>query len=208
MPEKFKINIFLLASSFYISFQLFANILSTKIALLPILNMSIDGGTVIYPLTFTLRDFVHKTCGKIIARQVIFIAAGLNLIMFGLFWLVGRMTPDPVWGFQAAYEPILLPIGRIVLASIIAQVISELIDTEVFSIIYKRTNDILAVLGSNFIGLLVDSFIFGLIAFAGVLPLATVWQIILTNIVVKLIMSLASAPSIKLIKRKVKFEEI
>jgi len=138
MPEKFKINIFLLASSFYISFQLFANILSTKIALLPILNMSIDGGTVIYPLTFTLRDFVHKTCGKIIARQVIFIAAGLNLIMFGLFWLVGRMTPDPVWGFQAAYEQILLPIGRIVLASIIAQVISELIDTEVFGFKFYR----------------------------------------------------------------------
>src|SRR4030042_2530253 len=75
---KFKPNIFLLSSSLYVSFQLFANILSTKIALLPFFNLAIDGGTVIYPLTFTLRDFVHKTHGTKDARQVIIIAAGLH----------------------------------------------------------------------------------------------------------------------------------
>src|SRR4030042_6280446 len=178
---KFKPNIFLLSSSLYISFQLFANILSTKIALLPYLNLAIDGGTVIYPLTFTLRDFVHKTHGKKDARQVIIIAAALNAVMFGLFWLVGKMTPDPTWQFQRAYEQILLPVGRIVLASIIAQVISELVDTEIFSYVYKKissapnaiwrgTSDTSAVFISNSISLIIDSFIFSFIAFLGVLP--------------------------------------
>ena len=83
--NKFKLNIFLLSSSLYVAFQLFANILSTKIAVLPFINMAIDGGTIIYPFTFTLRDFVHKTHGKKDARQVIIIAAALNAIMFGLF---------------------------------------------------------------------------------------------------------------------------
>ncbi|MDD5489510.1 MAG: queuosine precursor transporter [Candidatus Moranbacteria bacterium] len=202
------VNIFVLSSSLYVSFQLFANILSTKIALLPIIHMSIDGGTVIYPLTFTLRDFVHKTHGKKDARQVIIIAAALNAVMFGLFWLVGKMTPDPTWQFQTAYQQILLPVGRIVLASIIAQVISELMDTEIFSFVYKKTTDTLAVLASNSISLVVDSVVFCLIAFFGALPFSTVLAIIFTNILVKFIISTLSVPTIKLIPRTAKFEEI
>ncbi|MDI6778253.1 MAG: queuosine precursor transporter [Patescibacteria group bacterium] len=203
-----KANIFVLSSSLYISFQLFANILSTKIALLPYLNLAIDGGTVIYPLTFTLRDFVHKTHGKRDARQVIIIAAVLNAVMFGLFWLVGKMTPDPTWGYQEAYERILLPVGRIVLASIVAQVISELIDTEIFSVVYKKIGDTPAVFASNSISLVIDSFIFCFIAFLGVLPLATVMQIVVSNILVKFVISTLSVPTIKLIPRTAKFEDI
>ncbi|MBI4779430.1 queuosine precursor transporter [Candidatus Falkowbacteria bacterium] len=203
-----KINIPLLSSSLYVATQIFANILSTKITVLPILNLAVDGGTIIYPLTFTLRDFVHKTWGKNNARQTVIIAAGLNALMFVLFWLVGKMTSDPAWKFQEAYELILLPVGRIVMASIIAQIISELIDTEIFSAIYKKIGDLSAVFISNFISLTIDSFIFGLIAFLGSLPLATVLQIILANILLKLIISALSAPVIKLVPRLVNFEEI
>ena len=208
MEKKAGINIFVLSSSLYVSFQLFANVLSTKIALLPYLNLAIDGGTVIYPLTFTLRDFVHKTHGKRDARQVIVIAAALNAVMFGLFWLVGKMTPDPTWQLQRAYEQILLPVGRIVLASIVAQVISELIDTEIFSRVYKKLGDTTAVFSSNTVGLVVDSFIFSFIAFLGALPFATVMQIVITNILVKFIISTLSVPTIKLIPRTAKFEDI
>ena len=202
------VNLFVLSSSLYVSFQLFANILSTKIALLPFLHLSIDGGTVIYPLTFTLRDFVHKTHGKKDARQVVIIAAALNAVMFGLFWLVGRMTPDPTWQYQRAYEQVLLPVGRIVLASIIAQVISELIDTEIFSIVYKKANDTLAVLTSNSISLVFDSFIFCFIAFLGALPFSTVMQIVLANILIKFVISTLSVPTIRLVPRTAKFEDI
>lgn len=185
-----------------------ANVLSTKIALLPILNLAVDGGTIIYPLTFTLRDFVHKTHGKKDSRQVIIIAAALNAVMFFLFWLVGKLPAEPSWEYQKAYEQILLPVGRIVLASIIAQVISELIDTEIFSVIYKKFNDISAVFLSNLGGLIIDSVVFSLIAFLGALPFAVVLQIILTNILIKFIISAISAPSIRLIPRTVGFEKI
>jgi queuosine precursor transporter len=208
MKTPAKLNIPLLSSSLYIASQIIANVLSSKIAILPFLNMAIDGGTVIYPLTFTLRDLVHKTWGKNNARQVIIIAAALNALMFALFWLVGKMAPDPTWPYQKAYEQILLPVGRIVLASIIAQVISELIDTEIFSIIYKKIGDLTAVLLSNLGGLLVDSVLFGLIAFLGNLPFSTVLQIIFTNILVKLIISFLSAPAVKLVPRTASFNDI
>ena len=208
MKNSVKLNLPLLSSSLYLASQIIANILSTKIALLPIINLAVDGGTVIYPLTFTLRDLVHKTWGKNNARQVIVISALINGLMFALFYLVGKMTPDPAWQSQKAYEQILLPVGRIVLASIIAQVISELIDTEIFSFIYKRIGDLTAVFFSNLAGLLVDSVIFSLIAFLGNLPPATVGQIIIANILIKLIISILSTPAIRLVPRLVKYEEI
>lgn len=195
----------------YIAFQIFSDILSTKIALLPLLNLAVDGGTIIYPLTFTVRDFVHKTIGKKGARQVVILAGILNVIMVGLFWIIGKLPADMSWGFQDSYEAILMPVARITLASIIAEIFSELIDTEIFSIISKKfgeKKDVLAVLCSNGVALLVDSLIFGFIAFYGTLPLDVVWQIILANILIKGAMSLLSAPIIKLIPRRVNISEM
>jgi hypothetical protein len=203
-----QINLGLLSSSLYVAFQIFANVLSIKIVALPVLGWAVDGGTIIYPLTFTLRDFVHKTWGKTNARQVVIIAGLLNGVMAILFYLIGKMTPDPSWQQQAAYEQILMPVSRIVIASIIAQIISELIDTEIFSLIYKKINDTSAVFLSNLISLLFDSVIFSFIAFLGVLPLTTVLQIVLSNILIKFIISSISVPTIKLIPRQAPFEEM
>jgi len=206
--KKFTLNFALFSSTLYVSFQLFANVLSTKIALIPIVNLAVDGGTIIYPLTFTLRDFVHKTVGKKNARQVVVLAALLNLVMFGLFWLIGKAPSDPSWHYQEAYNLILLPVGRIVVASVISQLVSELIDTEIFSIVYKKINDVAAVFISNTVSLLFDSLLFSFIAFFGNLPLATVLQIVVSNILIKLVMSTLSTPSIKWIPRAVTFEEM
>lgn len=205
---KIKDNLGAISASLYLSFQLIANILSTKIALLPWLNWAIDGGTIIYPLTFTLRDFVHKSLGKSKARQIVILAAIVNLFAVLLFILISKLTPDPTWPFQEAYENILLPVWRITIASIIAQIISELLDTELFSWAYKKFSDTKAVFFSNTISLIVDSIVFSLIAFAGSLPINVVIQIIFTNILVKFIMSLVSTPTIKFIPRSVEFDKI
>lgn len=201
----------ILAIAMYISFQIFSDILSTKIAFLAILGLAVDGGTLIYPLTFTVRDFVHKTLGKKMARVVVLVAGGLNVLMVGLFWLIGVLPADASWSYQDAYNVILMPVARITLASIMAEVFSELIDTEVFGRLYKKFEgkyEIGAVLLSNLIALLFDSVIFGLIAFYGELPNDVVGQIILANILIKGVMTLLSAPLIKLIPRKVSFDKM
>lgn len=201
-------NLGAISASLYVSFQIIANVLSTKIAILPFINWPIDGGTIIYPLTFTLRDFVHKTLGKKISRQIVILAGGVNLLAFLLFWVVGKIPSDASWAYQEAYNSILMPVGRIVAASIIAQIISELVDTEIFSLVYRKFSDVKAVLVSNTVALVVDSVIFSLIAFAGSLPMSVVGQIVVTNIIVKLAMSLLSTPAIRLVPRSVEMGKI
>ena len=44
--------------SLYIAAQMLADVASLKIVLLA--GFSIDAGTFVYPITFTLRDLIHK----------------------------------------------------------------------------------------------------------------------------------------------------
>lgn len=194
--------------SLYVSCQLIANVLSTKISVLPILHLAIDGGTIIYPLTFTLRDFVHKTLGKRLSRQVVIVAAAINVLAVILFVIVGKMPAEPSWLNQAAYEAILLPVWRITVASIVAQIVSELVDTEVFSRTMKKFGDVRGVLASNSVALVADTILFSTIAFLGALPNSVVVGIMISNLIIKMVISLVSSPIIKLIHRQVSLEEI
>lgn len=181
----------------YVAAQLLADISSLRI--LQIAGFSVDGGTLVYPLTFTLRDLIHKVGGATAARMAIFTAAGVNLAMVGLFWLVGVLPPDLSVGPQAAFAGLLAPVARIVVASIVAEVVSELLDTEAYRWWVRRLGERHQwgrVLVSNGVAIPVDSALFVTIAFAGVLPTEVVVSIFWANVIVKGVVGLASIPLI------------
>lgn len=193
----------IILSACYLSAQMLSDIGSLRIVLLA--GWSMDAGTLIYPVTFTLRDLVHKTAGIAAARTMIFLAAGMNVAMAGFFWLVGQLPPDPSVGSQEAFALLLSPVWRIVGASILAEVVSELLDTGM----YQRWVDRMGsgrqwarVLVSNGVSVPVDSLLFAFLAFAGVLPTDTVWAIVGTNILLKLLVTFISIPLIYLVPDK------
>jgi queuosine precursor transporter len=187
----------------YVAAQIFADITSLRILL--IAGLSIDGGTLIYPFTFTLRDMVHKSGGVVIARTLIFLAAAINLLMAGLFWLVSVLPADAAVGAQTEFGAVLAPVFRIVLASILAEVTAELIDTE----IYKRWVNRFGqqrqwgrVLASNAVSVPVDSAIFVAIAFVGVVDFPIAVSIFVANVLVKGAVTVLSIPGIYLVKEQ------
>ncbi len=187
--------------SFYIAAQILSDVASLKIAL--IAGFSIDAGTFIYPLTFTIRDLVHKRAGKEAARTAIFLAGGINLFMAGFFHFAARLPEDPSWGKGDEFAAILGPIWRIVIASIMAEVVSELIDTEIYHLwvtAITRRYQWMRVLASNSISIPVDSLIFCWGAFGLALPHAVVWSIFLSNLIVKGAVMLMSLPGIYLVR--------
>ena len=185
-------------SAIFVSLVLLANILSTKI--ITIFGLASDAGTLIYPFTFMVKDLIQKKYGRKVARKVIYTAYSVLLFAFITFYIVGKIPPDPSWQFQGAYEVILAPFGRLVVASIVAGVISELLDTKVFSELWKRTGQIWVALVSNFVGILIDTALFTIIAFYGDMPSTVLWGIFITNVVVKLILASLASPSILLVK--------
>jgi len=130
----------------YIAAQMLSDVGSLKIAL--VAGLSIDAGTFIYPITFTLRDLAHKTLGIGGARALILTAAAINVIMAGYFVFVAELPADPSVldaAIPDAYSPsthffaqVLSPVWRIVVASILAEVFAELVDTEIYRLWVER----------------------------------------------------------------------
>jgi len=197
------LTIALLVSVLYVAAQMMSDIASLRIVM--IAGYSIDAGTFIYPLTFTLRDMVHKVAGIKAARMLILAAAGINLVMALMFRVVALMPPDLSIGPQEEFGLVLSPIWRIVAASIIAEVMSELIDTEGYKFWVEKVTQKFhwaRVLFSNLISIPVDSFLFSFLAFWGIFPAAVVISIFVSNMIIKGITTLVSIPGIYLVPDK------
>ena len=187
--------------SLYIAAQLLSDIASLKISL--IAGFSLDAGTFIYPLTFTIRDLIHKRLGKLAARKIIILAAGINLFMAFFFHFVAWLPQDPAWGLGKEFTTILGPVWRIVIASIMAEVFSELIDTEIYHLWQSRITtkyQWMRVLSSNAVSIPIDSLIFCWGAFGFLLPHDVVWSIFFANVIIKGAVTIISLPSIYLVK--------
>jgi hypothetical protein len=184
----------------YIAAQMLSDIASLKIGV--VFGLAVDMGTFIYPITFTLRDLAHKLLGKRNAQTLVISAGVINLLMAGYLWWVASVPSDPSWGLGQEFSAILAPVWRIVLASIAAEVISELVDTEIYHWFVTRVTtryQWLRVLLSNGVSIPIDSLIFSVGAFGGLLPWAVVWQIFTFNMLIKFAMTFVSLPMIYLI---------
>lgn len=193
----------ILVSVFYVAAQMMADIGSLRIVM--VAGFSIDGGTFIYPLTFTLRDMVHKVAGIKIARMLILAAAAINLLMVLFFKFVAILPPDLAVGVQSEFTQVLAPVWRIVGASIIAEVLGELIDTEGYRFWVEkvtRKHQWARVLVSNALSIPLDSFIFSFLAFWGSMPTAIVLSIFYSNMIIKGITTLISIPGIYLVPER------
>lgn len=191
----------ILISVAYVATQMLSDIASLKIVLIG--GLSMDAGTLIYPLTFTLRDLVHKSGGLKVARLLIVVAAGVNVIMALLFQLIAVLPSDPAVGDQVAFSQVLAPVWRIVIASIMAEVVSEWIDGDIYHAVQKRWGNKrqwARVLLSNAVSVPLDSAIFTFIAFLGDLPISVVLGIFISNMLMKFVLTFVFLPSIYFVK--------
>ncbi len=190
----------------YIGAQVIADITSLKIGV--VAGLAVDMGTFIYPITFTLRDMVHKVLGKRSTRTMILTAAVINVFMSGYLMWAASVPGDPSWGLQDEFSAILGPLWRIVVASIVAEVVSELADTEVYHWFVTRIttkHQWARVLVSNSVSVPIDNIIFAVGAFGALpglqdhfltLPWAVVWQIFVFNLLIKFAVTVVSMPLI------------
>jgi len=205
MTETARQNVIAVAvvSAAYVAAQMLSDIASLRIVV--IAGFSVDAGTLVYPFTFTLRDLVHKTAGIKAARWLIITAGVINLFMAGLFWLVARIPPDANVGPQLEFGAVLSPVWRIVIASIVAEVVSELVDGEAYQLWVNKVGyrlQWMRVLVSNAVSVPLDSVLFCSLAFIGRMPVAVVVSIFLANIIAKGLTTLVSLPMIYLVRER------
>jgi uncharacterized integral membrane protein (TIGR00697 family) len=198
-------------SGLYLFFSLAGNIAATKVTYFGGLVM--DAGF-IYSLTFTWRDLIHKQLGQKAAITTIWLSAAVNLLAALYFQLVVMLPAQTDWasaGGQIAWEFLFSLQMRIVLASILTALIAELIDTKVYQLWTRDGREKwpqwTRVFVSNSVSIPVDSLMFPIIAFAGVLGMEGLQQMVWTNIIVKAIVTALVFWTIYLVPEKPIYEE-
>lgn len=202
----------LVAVGAYVGAQVISQVTSLKIG--TVTGRAVDMGTFIYPITFTLRDVIHKAAGRRAARIAIWTSAAVNLFLAAYLSWAAAWPTDPSYPLGEEFSAVLGPLWRIVIASLLAMVVSELIDTEVYHWWVTRIttrHQWARVLVSNAVSVPIDNLVFAVGAFAPLvflsqaqqdasLPWEAVWDIFWVNLVIKFLVSVASIPLIYLTK--------
>ena len=201
----------IILSGLYLFFSLAGNIAATKVTYFGGLVM--DAGF-IYSLTFTWRDLIHKQLGQKAAVTTIWLSAAVNLLAALYFQLVVLLPAQTDWangGGQTAWEFLFSLQMRIVLASILTALIAELIDTKVYQLWTRGGREKwpqwTRVFASNSVSIPVDSLLFPIIAFAGVVGAEGLQQMVWTNIIVKGLVTALVFWTIYLVPEKPIYEE-
>ncbi len=190
----------LLVTAAYIAAQMLSDLASLKIGV--VAGLAVDMGTFVYPVTFTLRDLVHRATGRSGARAVVLAAGLINLMMAAYLQWVAVVPAAPSWGLGREFAAIFRPVWRIVLASIVAEVLSELADTEMYHWFVTRVTrrHVWArVVVSNAVAVPLDNLVFCIGAFGWTLPWGTVGEIFTVNLITKGIVTFLSIPLIWLV---------
>jgi uncharacterized integral membrane protein (TIGR00697 family) len=116
-----------------------------------------------------------------------------------------RPARDPAVGPQLEFSVVLSPVWRIVIASILAEVIAEMLDTEIYHLWVTRITkryQWMRVLVSNAVSIPIDSLIFVWGAFSGIYAPSVIWSIFIANLILKGIVTLIGLPLIYVAKER------
>jgi uncharacterized integral membrane protein (TIGR00697 family) len=185
-------------TGFFIAVLLLTPPLDAKfIALGPLV---VPGATLLFPFAFVLNDVLTEVYGFSRSRRIIWTGMACQVLAAASFWLVGELPAAPFWQGDAAYSAILGVVPRIAVASLVAYLSGEFVNSMVLSRMKFAQRAKLGLaqswrfLASTLVGEAVDSVVFMLVGFAGVLPLREVLATALTIYCVKVAVELVALP--------------
>ncbi|MDR2703856.1 MAG: queuosine precursor transporter [Cellulomonadaceae bacterium] len=154
-----------------VAILLISNLASTKMFDFFGTGFVMDGGAIIFPVGYVLGDVIVEFYGYARARRIIILTVAMNLLAALTFLIVGLLPPGEGWEHQGAFQAILGFMPRLVIASLIAFLVGQLLNASIF----QRLKDTRfggrflwwRALGSSLVGNAIDSIIFTVIAFAG-----------------------------------------
>ena len=137
-------------------------------------GIAVDGGLVLFPLTYILGDLIVEVFGKSTSKTIIYASFLVNVIAVFVFYAVIALPAYPGWDMQDAYAMVLGFSPRIIFGSLLGFLTSNLLNNYLF-IKMKQSDSLFSksfiarALGSSAFAHLIDSTIFETVAFLGVL---------------------------------------
>lgn len=183
-------------------------------------SFNLTAGVLLWPVVFIMTDLINEYYGMKGVRFLSYLTVALIAYAFLIFFGAIHLTPAGFWAndyfkgvadSNAAYAGVLGQTQAIIIASLIAFLIGQVLDVYVFHFIKKRTGEKsiwLRATGSTFVSQFVDSFVVLFVAFY-VAPRLTgqtnpwtfgmVMTICIGNYIYKFIMAIVLTPVIYLV---------
>jgi hypothetical protein len=191
-------------TALFVTTLIVSNIIAVK--LISVWTLVLPAAVILFPIAYIIGDVLTEVYGFARARQVIWTGFFCNLIAVLAIWLAGRLVPPPFWTLgvfdspqtaQQAYDAILGFAPRLLLASFLAYLVGEFLNSFVLAKLKVRTEGRylwVRTIASTIVGQGADSLVFITIAFWGVFPAFALGQAILSQWLFKVAFETLATP--------------
>jgi uncharacterized integral membrane protein (TIGR00697 family) len=177
-----------------------------------VMDFNLTAGAVIWPVVFITTDLINEYFGKPGVKRISYFTALLIAYAFVVLFLSIRLAPADFWidtnnkdpegnlfNIDFAFSKIFGQGQRIIIGSLTAFLIGQLVDVFVFQQLRKFTGTRMLWLratGSTLVSQFVDSFVVLYIAFAGIFSNQQIIAIGITNYIYKFLIAILLTPII------------
>lgn len=179
---------FAIIGAVFVATLLISNMVAQK--LFPLGPFVFSAAILLFPVAYIFGDVLTEVYGYARARQVIWAGFGANVIMAGYLALVIALPAAPGWELQDEFAATLGVVPRVVVASILGYWAGEFANSFVLAKMKLRTEGKylwMRTIGSTVVGQGVDTGLFIVVAFWGILPtsvlVTTIWSSYLFKVV-------------------------
>lgn len=180
------------------------------------LSFVLTCGVLLWPLEFVITDIVNEYYGPKAVRRISITAVILISYAFLMYYLAIGIPPADVWiagsskqgvpNIQDSFSAVFGQNMRIIVGSIVAFLVSQIVDVTVFHQIKKRTGHKhlwLRATGSTLVSQLVDSYIVLFIAFSSLYSWQWILAVGMMNYIYKFVVAIILTPLIYLVEGRI-----
>jgi queuosine precursor transporter len=193
-----------LITAVFVTTLIVSNIIAVKIV--KIGPLFLPAAVILFPIAYIFGDILTEVYGYARARQVIWIGFFCNLLAVAAIWIAWLLPGAPFWTTglyetpaeaQQAYQAILGFTPRLLLASFLAYLVGEFLNSFVLAKLKVKTQGRflwLRTISSTIIGQGADSLVFISVAFWGIFPPAAMGAAILSQWLFKVVFEILATP--------------
>lgn len=193
----------------FVGLLIISNVISAKLFMIGSIVLPV--AALVYVFTYPITDMVSEIYGKKKAQELIKVGLVAQLVILGVLLIAINLPPAPFFELQDQYATILGSGIRIIIASLSAYTISQFIDVQVFHKLKQKHGEEKLWLRNNASTLtsqFVDTTIFIVIAFYGVMPTGALISLVATQYLFKVAVAVLDTPLVYLgvnwLKKEVK----
>lgn len=158
----------------------------------------VSSAQMLFPITYIFGDVFTEVYGYSASRRAIWYGFFASFVLVVLSYVAVLIPPAPEFKDQEAFATVFRPVGRIVVASLLAFWLGEFANSFTMAklklvtrgkYLWTRT------IGSTVVGQAVDTTVVMFVAFYGLRSTHVIWQLIVSGYVIKVAYETAMTPA-------------